>query len=255
MTVAAVQHDIAWEDAEANRGRLAPMIASAATSGARLVLLSEMWATGFSMDVGRVAEPPDGPSTAFLLKQAAAHDTWVGGSLAVRLPGHDRPANCFTLAAPDGTVHRYAKIHTFSHAGEDEHYAAGRDHVTVEIDGCRCTLFVCYDLRFADDFWACAPTTDCYLVVANWPAVRGAHWRTLLRARAIENQAYVVGVNRVGHDPTLAYDGDSAVVDPMGEVLATATGEECVVVADVDPATVAETRREYRFLADRRPGR
>lgn len=255
MTVAAVQHDIAWEDPAANRARLAPMVASAVERGARLVLFSEMWATGFSMAVDRVAEAPDGPSTAFLVEQAAAHGVWVGGSLPVRLAGADRPSNCFTLAAPDGSIHRYAKIHTFSHTGEDRHYASGSEHVTVDVAGCRCTLFVCYDLRFADEFWACAPTTDCYLVVANWPAVRGEHWRTLLRARAIENQAYVVGVNRVGHDPALVYDGDSAVVDPLGEVVVTATGEQSVLVADIDPKTVAETRETYRFMADRRPGR
>ena len=253
MTVAAVQLDVAWEDRQANTARAAPLVAEAAERGATLVLLPELWSTGFSMAADRLAEPPDGPSTTFLVERAAAQGVWVGGSLPIRLPGHDRPVNCLTLAGPDGTVHRYAKIHSFSHAGEHDHYAAGREHVTVDIDGCRCTLFVCYDLRFADEFWATASTTDCYLVVANWPAVRRDHWRTLLTARAIENQAYVVGVNRVGRDPHEHYDGGSAVIGPSGLVVAEAGAEEGVTVADVDPAAVAEARRDYRFLQDRRP--
>lgn len=253
MRVAAVQLDIAWEDPTANALRAAPLVAEAAAGDARLVLLPEMWSTGFSMAADRVAEAPDGPSTAFLREQAQAHRVWVGGSVPVRLAGGGgRPGNCFTLAAPDGTVHRYAKRHTFSHAGEDRHYAAGDRTVSVEVEGCRCTLFVCYDLRFGEDFWRTAADTDCYLVVANWPAVRREHWRTLLRARAIENQAYVVGVNRVGTDPHEAYVGDSAVIDPLGTVVAEAGAEPGVVAGDVDPAMVVETRARFRFLPDRR---
>ena len=114
------------------------------------------------------------------------------------------------------------------------------------------SLFVCYDLRFADEFWGVADQTDLYVVPANWPAARRHHWRSLLVARAIENQAYVVGVNRVGHGGKLDYAGDSAIIDPMGEVLATAAGIETVLVADVDPAMVTATRAQYPFMADRR---
>ena len=123
----------------------------------------------------------------------------------------------------------------------------------MRIDGLRVTPFVCYDLRFADVFWRAAPDTDVYLVPANWPSPRREHWRTLLRARAIENQAYVVGVNRVGTagDGT-EHAGDSRIVGPTGELLATAAGVETVLVADVDAAEVAATRDRFRFMADRR---
>ena len=114
------------------------------------------------------------------------------------------------------------------------------------------SLFVCYDLRFADEFWALAADTDAYLVVANWPAKRRLHWQTLLRARAIENQAYVVGVNRVGSGGGIDYRGDSAIIDPVGEVLASGAGGETVLFADVDPDHVASTRAHFRFLQDRR---
>ena len=120
-------------------------------------------------------------------------------------------------------------------ARRENEAVAGHDHVVVDVDGLRCALFVCYDLRFADEFWRLAPEVDAYLVPANWPAARGHHWRSLLVARAIENQAYVVGCNRVGEAPGgLAYAGDSMIVDPLGEVLATVTGQESVLVSEVE---------------------
>ncbi len=180
------------------------------------------------------------------------HDMWVCGSLPERAPGEKRPSNCLVLAGPDGTVHRYRKIHPFSYAGEHEHYAAGDKHVTVMVEGVRLSLFVCYDLRFADEFWAVAPDTDCYVVVANWPSPRREHWRTLARARAIENQAYVVCANRVGKGDGLDYTGDSAVIDPMGAATEAPESTEAVLIADVDPEIVAETRARFPFLVDRR---
>jgi len=122
----------------------------------------------------------------------------------------------------------------------------------VMVEGVRLSLFVCYDLRFADEFWAVARDTDCYVVVANWPSPRREHWRALARARAIENQAYVVCVNRVGSGDGLDYTGDSAVIDPMGGVAELEGAEEGLLIADVDPAVVADTRARFPFLVDRR---
>lgn len=252
MKVAAIQHDIVWEDPPGNFARLAPRIAAAADSGARLAVLTEMYSTGFSMDAEGIAEPVDGPSVQFVVDQAQTHGLWVCGSVPEVQPGDDRPSNCLVLAAPDGAVHRYRKIHPFTYGGEHEKYAAGDTRVTVDIEGVRCSLFVCYDLRFADEFWALAADTDCYVIVANWPAPRRDHWRTLVRARAIENQAYVVGVNRVGSGGGLDYVGDSRIVDPLGELVAEATDGEAVLMAEVDPARVIEVRAKFPFLADRR---
>jgi predicted amidohydrolase len=139
-----------------------------------------------------------------------------------------------------------------ANAGEHQHYAPGAARLTVDVAGSRVSPFVCYDLRFADAFWPLAPTTDVYLVVASWPEARREHWRTLLRARAIENQAYVVGVNRVGAGGGLHYAGDSCVIDPLGDVLVSAATIETVITAEVDPATVAKVRAELPFLQDRR---
>jgi predicted amidohydrolase len=252
VKVAAVQHDIVWEDRDANFDRLAPMIAAAAAQDAQFVVLTEMFSTGFSMATDVIAEPADGPSVQFLVDQARRHDVWMCGSIPERPAGSDRPFNQLVLAAPDGDVHRYAKIHPFGYGAEHEHYAAGDRFLTVDVAGVRCSFFVCYDLRFADEFWPLAPDTDCYVVPANWPESRRAHWSTLLRARAIENQAYVVGVNRVGAGGRLAYVGDSAIIDPLGEVLADGGNAESIVTAEVDAARVQEIRARFPFLADRR---
>jgi predicted amidohydrolase len=252
VKVAGVQHDIVWEDRDANFSRLAPLIAGAAADGARLVVLTEMFSTGFSMAVDRVAELPDGPSVTFLTEQARSHGVWICGSLPERPSEGARPFNQLVLAAPDGAVHRYAKIHPFGYGVEPEHFGAGSAFLTVEVEGVRCTFFVCYDLRFADEFWPLAPHTDCYVVVANWPRQRRAHWSALLRARAIENQAFVVGVNRVGTGDGLTYVGDSVILDPLGEPVAAADDTECVITGDVDPDRVRAVREKFPFLADRR---
>lgn len=253
MRVAAIQHDVTWEDPVANYARLTPLIAEAAEAEARLVVLTEMYATGFSLAANRIAEAPDGPSVAYLADRAVEHGLWVAGSV----PVHDRldalPVNRMVVTGPDGQNHYYDKLYPFTYAREHEHYRAGDQPVTIDIEGVRTSLFVCYDLRFSEVFWDLAAHTDLYLVVANWPESRRDHWRTLLRARAIENQAWVAGVNRVGEGGGLTYVGDTVIVDPLGEPVAEATeGAEEVVIADVDPARVAEVRATFPFLADRR---
>ncbi len=252
MRVGLVQHDIVWEDAPANFARLAPWIAAAAGAQARLVVLTEMYSTGFSMRTDRTAEPPGGPSTGFLVDQAKQHGVWLGGSIPEVTEDTDRPFNTFVLADPNGNVERYRKIHPFTYSQEHEHFAAGDAFVTIEVEGVRVTPFICYDLRFADEFWATAARTDCYVIPANWPDTRRHHWTALLHARAIENQAYVVGCNRVGDGGRLHYTGDSRIIDPMGDVLAAASGGETLLLADVDTAVVEQTRERFPFMPDRR---
>jgi predicted amidohydrolase len=256
MRIAAVQHDIVWNDRAENFRRIAPMIAAAAAIGSQLILLTETFSTGFAVDVPGLGEPEGGPSSQFLMEQAARHGVWVCGTCpeipAGSEPTDARPANSFVLAGPKGEVHRYSKIHPFTFGGEDQHFRAGTELVQVTIDGVRVTPFVCYDLRFADEFWGLAPTTDVYLVPANWPEARRSHWMALLQARAIENQAYVVGCNRVGEGGGLRYVGDSRIVDPLGELLATGSQSETILYADVEPTTVAAVRDRFRFLQDRR---
>lgn len=253
LRFAGIQHTIAWERPAENFAHLRPLITRAAESGAELIALTEMYSNGFSMNTQVIAEPVGGPSTEFLVEQASATGAWLCGSVPEQRPGSHVPHNCLVLAGPDGTVRRYAKIHRFAYAGEDEHYAAGDQHVTVELNGVRISLFVCFDLRFAPDFWALAPDTDFYLLVANWPAARAEHWTTLLRARAIENLAYVAGINRVGPaGDGLEHSGDSRIFGPFGEILASdSRGGECILMATIDAETVAQTRAKFPFLGER----
>jgi predicted amidohydrolase len=257
MRLGLVQHDIVWNDRAANFARLAPMITAAAAGGARLVLLSETFSTGFAVDEADLSEPEGGPSSQFLAEQAAIHGVWVAGTCpevpAGSDPADERPANSFVVAGPDGAVHRYHKLHPFTYGGEDKHFRAGERLVSITVEGVRIALFVCYDLRFADEFWQVAPDTDLYLVPANWPAARRLHWQTLLQARAIENLAFVAGCNRVGRGGNgLDYAGDSRVVDPLGELLVTAAQGETILFADVEPDVVHAARQRFGFLADRR---
>ncbi len=250
IRVAGIQHDIVWEDPEQNFAHLAPLIAEAAV-GADLVVLSEMFATGFSMQASRLAEPNTGPTESFLWAQAEEHGILIAASRPAIDSSCSRPVNQLVVIGGDGPIGRYNKTHPFSYAGEDQFYDAGEAPVTLSINGVSLTPFICYDLRFSNDFWDRATSTDVYLVVANWPAARREHWLTLLRARAIENQAYVVGINRVGEGDGLVYSGDSRIFSPLGDELAAAGADEQILRAQLDPAVVARTRAAFPFLADR----
>ena len=252
MKVALVQFDIAWEDVAENHRRVAARLKEAAGEGARLAILPEMFPTGFSMDAERIAEPPGGRTETFLTETAAALDLWIIGSIPEA--GEPAPRNTALVVSPAGAVVRYSKIHPFTFAGEHWHYAAGDRVVTIPIDGVRVTPFVCYDLRFPEPFRFAAKETDLFVVVANWPDARREHWRTLLRARAIENLAFVAGVNRVGDGGRLHYSGDSALVDPWGETIAEGDDADRVLTGDVDPARVAEARARFPVLEDVRSG-
>lgn len=262
LLVAGVQPDLVWEDRAANHAMAQREVARAVAAGARLVVLPEMFATGFSMDTEVTAEAPDGPTATLLVDLAARHDAWVAGSFACA-PDRDhdnddgRPTNRLLVAGPDGVAGHYDKVHPFSHAGEDNYYRAGDRAAIVVVDDVRVGLTVCYDLRFANLYWELGPDVDLFLVPANWPCARREHWRTLLVARAIENQAFVLGANRVGtgrrlDGDNLAYCGDSMLVDPLGRVASSAATDPNIVFGHVDPDEVTRVRDRFRFLADRR---
>lgn len=252
MKVAAIQHDIVWADRQANFAALETPIRDAAASGARLVVLSEMFSTGFVVDRDDIGEPVGGPSSEFLSRMSQRHGVWLAGSCPEVEPDDPRPYNSLVVSSPDGRQNRYRKIHPFTYGGEDKHFRPGGPHVTIDIEGVRTSLFVCYDLRFANEFWTLAEGTDLYVIPANWPISRREHWMALLRARAIENQAYVVGCNRVGVGGGLEYSGDSMIIDPLGAVLAGGDPGAQTLTAEVDPAHVASVRAKFPFLRDRR---
>lgn len=254
MIVAGLQLDIVWESPDANFDLASALAERAVRAGARLLVLPEMFATGFSMDAAAVA-PHAERIRAFLADLANRQQAWVMGGYAEPAASADaRPRNACSLFDPQGREQaRYHKIHPFSLAGEHEHYDGGTALHTVEVEGVRVTPLICYDLRFPEPFRAAAPNTDLFCVVANWPAKRRDAWRLLLRARAVENQCYVLGVNRVGEAGGLPHSGDSGLVDPFGNVLVGAQEVATVINGPVDPEAVAAARAQFSFLADRRP--
>ena len=251
VRIAGLQLDIAWETPAENFRRAETLAAQAADSGARLLALPEMFATGFSMRAEAMSSHAV-EVREFLADLATRHQVWVIGGFAE--PGEERPANACGVFGPDGReILHYRKIHSFSLADEQEHYEAGGEIGTVEIEGVRVTPLICYDIRFPELFRVAATATDLFVVIANWPTRRAYAWRTLLAARAIEGQVWVLGVNRVGDANGYPHRGDTSLVDPWGEVVDTLADDAGVVAGEVDVDVVRRARQQFRFLDDRRP--
>ncbi len=252
MILACCQHDIVWEDKRATHARVRALLDAAALPPGSLVLLPEMFSTGFSMDVARIAEGQERVSESFLAAETRARGLSILGGVVSSVAGRGR--NEALLMGPDGREQaRYAKLHPFSFGEEDRHFEPGSALVTFDWQGIAVAPFVCYDLRFPEAFRAAVDLgAELLVVIANWPLVREAHWHALLRARAIENQAYVAGVNRCGDDPRQRYGGRSLIVDPRGEVLAEGGDRECVVTAQLDRMRLVAYRGEFPALRDRR---
>jgi predicted amidohydrolase len=251
MRAALIQMDIAWEDWPASHAIAAGHLKRAAEAGADLAILPEMFATGFSLNVAKTAQPEGGPTEQWL--RSKARELSIHLIAGVAETGTPLPVNSALLVSPGGDVKRFHKIHPFSFAGEEKVFAGGSGVVTWEVAGARVTPLVCYDLRFPEPFRLAAAETDVFTVIANWPDRRRAHWQTLLKARAIENQAYVLGVNRVGDGGGAHHAGDSAAISPWGETLASAAEIETVLIVDIDPDEVARSRARFSALKDRRP--
>ena len=204
MHLACCQLDVAWEDKPANYRRAEVLVDSAAIPEGTLVLLPEMFATGFTMNAATVAEPIDGPTPRFLAGLARRHQIFVLAGVVVRDHDAPRPRNVALVLAPDGRLlARYAKMHLFSFADEPGHYSSGESVVPFAWHQATVAPSICYDLRFPELFReATARGAEILAVIACWPAPREEHWLALLRARAIENQCYVAAVNRCGRDPS-----------------------------------------------------
>lgn len=255
MQIVAVQSDIVWEDAAANHRRVRGLLESAKPERGAVVVLPEMFASGFSMDVAKTTDA-GGKSAAFVAAMAKELGVYVVAGV-VNPHERDRACHCneSVIVGPDGKdVARYQKIHPFTPGGESDHYRAGEMVIVVDISGWKVCPFVCYDLRFPEVFRiGVSKGAELFVVIANWPAARVHHWVTLLQARAIENQAYVVGVNRAGKDPKFEYPGRSLVVDPTGKVVGDAGEREGVIQARLDRELLERTRATLPFLKDMKP--
>jgi omega-amidase len=245
LHVALGEYDTGWHDPAGSLARAALVVARAADAGARLVVLPEMSATGFTMDVHQ-ADPWDGTHVERLARAAREHGVWLIAGLA--LHEGDGAVNVAVALDPRGEIAgAYRKQRLFAFAGEHQSYTPGTTPLTLDVEGVRVSPFVCYDLRFPELFREVAADTDLFVLIANWPAARRAHWDLLVRARAVENLACIAAVNRTGEGGGLTYDGGSVAYGPWGDALP----ESGPRIVDVDPADVARVRAKYPFLNDR----
>ena len=251
LKISLVQGATRWHDPAANRDYYSALMAP--LTGSDLVLLPETFTSGFSNEAIHNAETMDGPTVAWLRAQARALDAAVCGSVQLRVDG--KVYNRLLFATPDGEVKHYDKRHLFRYAGEHERYAAGSERLIVEWRGWRICPLVCYDLRFPvysrNRYVDGKFDYDLVLFVANWPTPRREPWRTLLRARAIENLSYCAGLNRVGTDGNgLGYSGDSSVIDFLGQPLVELGTQEQAVTTTLDAAALAEHRARFPAWMD-----
>ncbi|MBO7648041.1 MAG: nitrilase family protein [Bacteroidales bacterium] len=261
MKVSLIQMDIVWEAAEANRQEAERLMLSAEKSD--IYVLPEMWNTGVTPEPQGIAEPENGETLQWMQRMADKLDAAICGSIAIKSSPLPAPplGECSyrnrlyfvkpsVVSSPLSVVKWYDKHHLFSYGGETEHYTPGSEYVTVEWRGLRFHLSVCYDLRFPlwlrnrDDY-------EVLICVASWPSVRMHAWSVLLAARAIENQCYVLGVNRIGKDPYCEYSGGSAIVDPFGFATTCPDGEACVLTKELDLKRLKSFRQKFPVLKER----
>ena len=241
--VVIVQRDIAWQSIDANLDSLERMLTGVE---ADIVVLSEMFQTGFVTEPAAIAD--DGRTLCWMKRMASENNFAVVGSVVVK-EGNNY-YNRMYFIKPTGEVEHYDKHHLFSVGGEHRHFTAGDKRVVVEWRGVRYMLEICYDLRFP--VWSRnRGDYDAIIYSALWPKPRREVWRTLLRVRAIENQAWVVGVNRIGREPELEYSGDSAIIDHLGRTVVDAGDRECVEVAELDVEDILRFRERFNVSCDR----
>jgi predicted amidohydrolase len=252
MTICGLQFDIVWENKRANFAIVQKLLASSPPEQGSLVVLPEMFATGFSMNAEAIAEDYGGETEQFLGNIAKEFGIWLIAGAAMR--GKDgRPRNKCLVFSPTGELKAfYSKMRLFTPGGESQHYESGRKLVSFLSGDCVVCPLICYDLRFPELFRQAMREhkPELFVVIANFPVKRIHHWVHLLKARAVENQAYVVGLNRIGSDPIQSYPGHSLIVDPNGEVLVDAGEGETVFRAQLDLNKLRHYRQKLPFLAD-----
>ena len=256
LTITVIQTDLIWQNKKANLDLLEQKINSI-NGHKELVVLPEMFSTGFSMQPALFAETMEGETVAWMKRIAVEKKIILTGSIIIN--EGEKFYNRLIWMLPNGQYGQYDKRHLFAYAGEDEHYSAGSKRLIASVKGWKINLQICYDLRFP--VWARqTPATqddtgdgmyDLLLFVANWPNKRSHAWKTLLEARAIENQCFVVGVNRVGTDGNNQYySGDSLVINPMGETLYHKAEVEDIYTITLQKKDVIDVRKQFPFWKD-----
>lgn len=249
LKIAIIQSDLVWENPMENRNNFTGKIKEI-NEPVDVILLPEMFTSGFTMTPEKVAETMEGDTIQWMKNIASRADAAIGGSLVIMENGNFY--NRFVFVRPDGSLNTYDKRHTFTFAGEDKAYASGKDKCVIDYLGWKICLMICYDLRFP--VWSRnTENYDMLVYVANWPKPRISAWDTLLKARGIENMSYCIGVNRVGEDANQnEYPGHSAIYDGLGQCLTHfSENEEALEVILISKAQLDEIRNKFRFLDDR----
>lgn len=253
LTITTIQTNLTWEGKQANLSMLGEKILSIQEK-TEIVVLPEMFSTGFSMQPEALAEKMDGETVTWMKKISQQKNIILTGSVIIEEDG--KYYNRLVWMLPNGSFGFYDKRHLFAYAKEDDHYTAGNKRLIASVKGWKINLQVCYDLRFP--IWARQQPQenneaeyDVLMYVANWPEKRSTAWKTLLQARAIENQTYVVGVNRVGNDGNDFYhNGCSSVIDPLGEILYQVHDDEDIFTITLEKEKLNEVRNRFPFLKD-----
>ena len=253
LKVTLIQSGLHWEDKAANLSMLEEKI-SGVKEPTHVVILPEMFSTGFSMNPGQLAENMEGNTIAWMKEISRKNKIILTGSMIAEQDGNYY--NRMVWMLPNGQYGTYDKRHLFAFAGEDNHYTSGSKRLIASVNGWKVHLLVCYDLRFP--VWARQQFDesgnfeyDVLVYVANWPERRNTAWKSLLQARAIENQCYVIGVNRVGKDGNdIYYSGDSMVIDPLGEIIYQKAHDEDVATLTLDRNHLENIREKFPFWKD-----
>jgi len=254
MKAALIQLNSAWEDKARNLARAEELLREAAAARCDIAVLPELFATGFSMNVSRTAEDEGGPTDCFLAAAAKNHGIHIIAGLALKGQRGGKARNTASVYDPAGAaVARFTKLHPFSPAREGDFYDTGSHTVTFSIGSVTASVFICYDLRFPEAFRKVARAVQAIFVIASWPAERSLHWEVLLRARAIENQLFVIGVNRTGTDGRgIRHCGGSCVFDPLGKELCRGGSDDELVICSFAHEESLQARAAFPFLKDMR---
>ena len=248
LKITLIQTSLFWENIESNLSLFDEKIDDIRDE-TDLIVLPEMFTTGFSMNAEKLAQDMGGTSVKWLREKSRSRQTDITGSMIIRENG--KYFNRLLWAKPDGTLSYYDKRHLFRMTGEEKVYSAGDQNITVELKRWRIRPFICYDLRFPCWTRNLNNSYDVAVFIANWPEKRTSHWKTLLPARAIENQCYVIGVNRVGEDGNGYYhSGDSSVIDPAGNIIFRQQDEESVYTASLSYQVLQEYRKSFPVWMD-----
>lgn len=254
MRIGLIQLNTIWETKRKNFTRAENFVKKAALKKCDVVVLPEMFNSGFTMNISLIAERKNGETSKFLAEQSKKHDINIIAGYAIKNLESKKGFNQGVIYNRKGKcIKTFTKIHSFSYAKENEYFVSGDKVVTFELEGMPSSIFICFDLRFPEVFRRVAKKVHAIFVLANWPSTRMEHWATLLKARAIENQCFVIGVNRIGKDGNgINYCGGSKIYGPLGHEICSGSETDEFIFGEINSQEVLEARQAFPFLSSMR---